>query len=109
MNKVIKAKWLKVLRSGEYSQTRGKLRGNGRYCCLGVLCDIVDKNGWGVRFISKDPYPSKSVLEKSKLKLRDCFSLSNRNDGDVKPKGRLDDSTRGWNFKEIADYIEEKF
>ncbi len=43
-------KWIKALRSGEYSQTTGVLRrkftdafgtqiGVG-YCCLGVLCDI---------------------------------------------------------------------
>ena len=43
MNEDIKTKWLKALRSGEYKQGHGALQGEeGGYCCLGVLCDIMD-------------------------------------------------------------------
>ena len=41
MNKTLKDRWIKALRSGEYKQARKTLRRrNGRFCCLGVLCDI---------------------------------------------------------------------
>lgn len=42
----IKKRWIEALRSGEYEQAIGVLRktdgvGRQRYCCLGVLCDVV--------------------------------------------------------------------
>jgi len=36
-------RWIAALRSGEYKQGRGQLVDNGKYCCLGVLCDISKK------------------------------------------------------------------
>lgn len=50
MNQVVKAAWVKALRSGEYLQTTGRLRreqeGKPHYCCLGVLCDISGLGQW---------------------------------------------------------------
>lgn len=45
MNKVLKAKWVKALRSGKYKQIDGWLKkyledGSTGFCCLGVLQDI---------------------------------------------------------------------
>lgn len=35
--------WLEALRSGNYKQTKGKLRSrNGAYCCLGVACEVAE-------------------------------------------------------------------
>jgi hypothetical protein len=34
---------LAALRSGEYAQGRDSLKRDGKFCCLGVLCDIVTK------------------------------------------------------------------
>jgi hypothetical protein len=45
MNKAIKRRWVKALRSGEYKQTKGALRADSGYCCLGVLCDLAEKEG----------------------------------------------------------------
>ena len=39
-----RALWVKALRSGEYKQTRGQLRNEDRYCCLGVACDLYSKH-----------------------------------------------------------------
>ena len=41
-------KWVDALRSGEYKQTRGALRGDDegnepKFCCLGVACDLYAK------------------------------------------------------------------
>jgi hypothetical protein len=46
----LRKKWIAALESGKYKQTRGQLRcTSGKrqsYCCLGVLCDIVNPDGW---------------------------------------------------------------
>lgn len=36
-----KARWVEALRSGKYQQGKGRLNGEGKFCCLGVLCDVV--------------------------------------------------------------------
>ena len=42
MNKEVKQAWIKALRSGEYEQGTGYLRSeDNKFCCLGVLCDIM--------------------------------------------------------------------
>jgi hypothetical protein len=50
MNKQIKAKWIRALRSGRYTQTTNTLRRINKathkaegYCCLGVLSDLYAK------------------------------------------------------------------
>lgn len=44
----IRDKWISALRSGEYKQGHGYLREvkNNSFCCLGVLCDIIDPDNW---------------------------------------------------------------
>jgi len=70
MNKRIKTKWLKVLRSGNYKQgmtvlhSAGKRGGNYKFCCLGVLCDIYLKE----KKLKWKEFPTVS-LEKSSLHL----------------------------------------
>jgi len=44
MDKTIKAKWIKALRSGRYRQTMDYLENEGAYCCLGVLCKVQRKS-----------------------------------------------------------------
>ncbi len=47
MNKELKDRWIAALRSGTYKQGHRCLRNtNNEYCCLGVLCDIVDNTKW---------------------------------------------------------------
>lgn len=38
----IKEDWIKALRSGKYKQGTGCLRKGNEYCCLGVLCEVLD-------------------------------------------------------------------
>lgn len=53
MNKEIGERWIAALRSGEYQQGQSYLNVNGKFCCLGVLCDlavkegVVDREQWG--------------------------------------------------------------
>jgi hypothetical protein len=39
-------KWVAALRSGEYEQGKGALHLDGRYCCLGVACDLSKTGEW---------------------------------------------------------------
>lgn len=41
MNKELKRKWIKALRSGEYEQGKDYLFAGGAYCCLGVLGSVM--------------------------------------------------------------------
>ena len=49
MDKKLKERWIKALRSGKYKQGGGNLRvinkktNEAKYCCLGVLVDIADE------------------------------------------------------------------
>lgn len=52
MNQEVAQEWLTALESGEYKQGNGQLSTqDGRFCCLGVLCDLHAKktgNEWVV-------------------------------------------------------------
>jgi hypothetical protein len=39
----IKQKWVTHLKSGEYKKGKGYLHKDDTYCCLGVLCDLYQK------------------------------------------------------------------
>lgn len=41
MDAKLKADWVKALRSGEYKQARFRLKTEGGFCCLGVLCEVA--------------------------------------------------------------------
>jgi hypothetical protein len=45
VDQAIKEQWVADLTSGEYEQGRGHLCVNGKYCCLGVLCEQAVKAG----------------------------------------------------------------
>ena len=64
-------RWIAALRSGEYEQGRFQLQPElGRYCCLGVLCDLAAQDGVGeweetpgsrwVRFTTDNSYSTLS-------------------------------------------------
>lgn len=38
--------WIDALRSGDYEQGIGTIRGTDVHCCLGVLCDISGVGEW---------------------------------------------------------------
>jgi hypothetical protein len=41
MDKELKEKWVKALRSGAWKQARGRLCDGDAYCCLGILCKVA--------------------------------------------------------------------
>lgn len=103
LNQEIKEKWVKALRSGGHEQGVGSLRRGDRFCCLGVICDIVDPEGWeepeaisgitthrGFTFV-----PSYEIQSFIELDRTVVGVLATMNDISCK------------SFSEIADYIEE--
>ncbi len=101
MKPELKAKWIATLRSGNYKQANGVLRDDeNNCCCLGVLCDIVQPNGWsnetstcyehgGHSFI----FPGTKFLSKVGLTEEEARKAAQLND-------------KGAPFEEIADWIE---
>lgn len=113
MNAEIKQKWIEALRSGKYEQGKYVLRSaDNKYCCLGVLCDIVAPGSWdkepsrnefsrvnqfyghGDGLCSSSTSLSAAVELEVGLGSEDQRELANMNDN------------YGNNFNEIAVYIE---
>lgn len=115
MNKAVKAKWVKALRSGKYKQARRRLLNEktGGMCCLGVLCDIYRNErggqwGKGGTFIASSRDKESHVLPRSVSKWA-CLDI---NATFLEFKGRGDCSLteanddRRLRFTTIADAIE---
>lgn len=117
MNADVKKAWLEALRSGEHQKGISRLRQGGKYCCLGVLCDLAAQAGHGRwrfadsfdDFVDGDEVVSTalpdSVVEWAGLDERsprvDGIPLVDLNDGSAyRP-------VRPHTFAEIADLIEE--
>jgi len=106
MNKEIKDKWVKALRSGEYKQGRVYLQRDNRFCCLGVLCKVLDVpnivSDYGNNTMTFDfgkEYSSISLpFEFSKY-----IGLSTIEESNLI---HMNDRLRK-DFSQIADYIEE--
>lgn len=102
MNKEIKAKWLEALRSGKYEQGICILRSSDdEYCCLGVLCDVVDSEGWS---LSGNKY---KFHEYSTALLPTAVSRQTEISGDSQTILTEMNDSDNKSFAEIADWIEE--
>jgi len=115
MKAEIKQKWLEALRSGKYQQGRQALRNRDQqFCCLGVLCDVVDDSKWNVAFpvgnkyeygdhadSARTGYPPLSFRERVGLLNKDIITLADMNDG------HSYDGAGRKSFAEIADWIEQ--
>ncbi len=65
MNSVVKEKWVKALRGGEYKQGQKRLRRDDTFCCLGVLCDLYIKEKgleWNLRDKDYDVHGETATL-----------------------------------------------
>jgi len=74
MKKNVAKKWVKALRSGKYKQSREMLKNSGGYCCLGVLCEILDFK-WTVHDRCPDLIPVIRYKIKYSKDGRPCYIL----------------------------------
>lgn len=120
MNPEIKTRWVTALLSGKYKQGAGYLNENDRFCCLGVLCDVVKdelKIDWYENpededfaiFDGKSQFLPKSVSVYAGLGINDDVRVPfiyDPEDGEVMvPLSELNDE--GISFIKIAELIEE--
>lgn len=104
MDAGLKTKWVAALRSGKYEQGQKRLRSDDdKYCCLGVLCDVINPNVWRRHEFTNEFMWGDScntvffyTKELKELKL---------NDSDQAYFMGLNDQEKH-SFSEIADYIE---
>ena len=105
MNKAMKRRWVRALRSGEYKQGNRRLhREDGSFCCLGVLLDTEVDGDWclgldpqvgGMCYYLEDEALGLGVhLDPHGISVKQENVLTTMND-------------EGQTFDEIADYIEE--
>lgn len=108
-------KLIEALRSGKYRQGRGWLCISGKYCCLGVACEIYQKEVGGLS-IKESPdgsktyneerqYPPEEVWQWFKLYSM-CGQFESEKLGFTSLAGLNDAS---YTFEEIADILEEEF
>lgn len=118
MKQEIKERWVEALRSGKYEQGTGALTtGSGRYCCLGVLCDLAVADGaieppivveagmlaYGTR--GETEHLPRLVQLWAGLEQHSPEVLVDPDEGSWQELVELNDNT-GLNFHEIADLIE---
>jgi len=94
MDKQLKAKWVKALRSGKYKQVREHLYRDGGYCCIGVFLAC----NYGKR--QQEVYRVGYTAAESIIGGANCDNLVEMNDGRGKFIGNAQ------SFEQIADYIE---
>lgn len=127
-NVEVMQKWVAALRSGEYKQTDSVLSQKGRYCCLGVLCELAVKDGVIPPATTSDGLahygelsayvlPPHEVREWAGVEgnwtvATDRVELSAEAldlwDDERIPLSYLNDSI-GMSFEEIADHIEKEY
>lgn len=114
MKNRIKKLWVEALRSGDYEQGEQTLRKGDKFCCLGVLCDLYQKemdddsinwiphdNVGGYRFLGRGGALPREVWEWANLPWDDP-----RPEREDKTLSELNDA--GKTFKQIADMIEKQ-
>ena len=107
MNKKVKKKWLKALRSGKYKQTTGQLKRDNKFCCLGVLCDIHAKEN-NKRWNQKNTYHHNSGSLPIHVKKWAALNESNpRYKGKYVYLAAANDNRMS--FKRIANIIEKNY
>lgn len=108
MTEIPYKEWLEALRSEDYNQTKGTLKGeipNGGtgYCCLGVLAEIMGYE------VEEEPFEDEGVLDMYKSegpkKIYRNFSAIL---GDDFVQDLIKENDEGSTFEEIADIIERE-
>jgi hypothetical protein len=116
-------KWVAALRSGEYAQTRGFLHDSNGYCCLGVACDLYQKEvggllvrvesvavGHGDKLVGEHATYYDGQHGVLPVAVRDWLGLINATGDHCVAGGRslasMNDS--GDDFRTIADFIESE-
>lgn len=102
MNLKTLRRWVAALRSGRYAQGHHALRRDEAHCCLGVLCDVADPEGWGCVERDGGRFAHRGETCVPRPALQDALGL---NAGLVDKLINLNDVQR-LPFAKLADWIE---
>lgn len=111
MKPEIKKAWIADLRANRDKQGRGFLRKDGRFCCLGRLCELAVKAG--ILTHRTEGYYAPSIGEENfllPLEVQKWAGVSGN--AGIFRAGRYSlagENDNGKTFDEIADIIEEHF
>jgi hypothetical protein len=123
VNQEIREQWVAALRSGEYEQGQGALNSDGKFCCLGVLCELAVNAGVTTRayndngetvWASYGPCFEAHILP---YDVRQWAALDSGDpgvrlgDGDFPTLAELNDGDHDYpqySFAQIADLIEDQ-
>ena len=105
--------WIKALRSGKYQQAHGSLKvvtpEGAKHCCLGVLCELVDPDGWDPYLEQEELPPMWNDVHSSELPNLPEAGISRHHSTPnrlyAQHLSQMNDC--GNTFDEIADYLEE--
>lgn len=112
MNLELKAKWSAALRSGKYVQGDTWLKNSGKYCCLGVLCEVMGHElAEGDRTVNEEG--GYDIIDSELPRFRKAFQPHGP-DG-VQPEASKGSATNFYlmndtdrmTFDQIADFIDE--
>lgn len=107
LDRKVKSKWVRALRSGKYRRAKYQLKDQGAYCCLGVLCEVLkqpygeDQAALGVGFRKRIGLTSEAESALVGLNDGDWATTETERFGKP-PKGY---GSNGASFKVIADWI----
>ena len=103
-------KWVEALRSGKYSQGKGTLQNRAGYCCLGVACDVYEKETGNELPKNDEDFYEGHILFGAFEQVKDWLNLktSNANFGEGSQDNLVAKNDRGNTFDEIAEVIESE-
>lgn len=114
MKKSVMKKWVKALRSGKYEQGIHYLNNGDKYCCLGVLCEVLEIKKVKTHYSPLSSYGENLPLTTSLP--AEAMKLSGLKDsvGEITlPKGMVSlvvlNDMRKRSFKQIAAFIERNW
>jgi hypothetical protein len=100
-------KVLVALRSGDYKQTKGTLQNLEGHCCLGVMCEVYEKETGNTVKRYEGMVRDASLVSHPKVK--EWVGLV-ESSGNTSSKGALVflNDVEGYSFSQIADFIESE-
>lgn len=105
-------KWVKVLRSGEYPQGTCYLNRDGKFCCLGVACELYQKETGALTVRENNSIVTYQGLDGALPNLvKDWLGLSSVTGSFYElniTESLAGKNDSGFSFNEIADIIESE-
>lgn len=123
MDPVLKAEWIDALTSGEYPQGNHYLNKDGKFCCLGVLCELLVDKGLLTRH-DEDPdmpavYGQETESQLLPREVADMLKITQRANikpfpivaasGPINIYALTEANDEGMTFAQIAEIIEREF